>query len=68
VNLKYEIGLDAANIINHQNIKLTTTEPAAGEDPEKKTYMHRIMISRQVMSLIIILKPIVTNINKTEQV
>lgn len=36
VNLKYEIGLDAANIINHQNIKLTTTEPAAGEDPEKK--------------------------------
>ncbi|PZU86022.1 MAG: hypothetical protein DI529_09245 [Chryseobacterium sp.] len=36
VNLKYEIGLDAANIINHQDIKLTTTEPAMGENPDKK--------------------------------
>ena len=34
-NLKYEIGLDATNIINHGTIKLTATEPALGENPEK---------------------------------
>lgn len=36
VNLKYEIGLDAANIINHDNIELTATDPAVGENPAKK--------------------------------
>jgi len=34
VNLKYEIGLDAANIISHQNIKLTATQPGVGDNPE----------------------------------
>lgn len=36
LNLKYEIGLDAANIINHNNIALTATDPALGENPDKK--------------------------------
>ncbi|MFC4163613.1 DUF5723 family protein [Epilithonimonas zeae] len=34
LNLKYEMGLDAANIISHQDIKLTATEPAIGDNPE----------------------------------
>ena len=33
-NLKYEIGLDAANIISHNNIELTSKEPAIGENPD----------------------------------
>lgn len=36
INLKYEIGLDASNIINHQDIELTATEPGVGEDPDYK--------------------------------
>lgn len=35
VNLKYEIGLDAANIISHQTLKLTATQPAVGDNPER---------------------------------
>lgn len=34
VNLKYETGLDVANIISHQDIKLTATDPARGDNPE----------------------------------
>ena len=34
-NIKYEIGLDATNIINHKNIELTATEPEVGENPDK---------------------------------
>jgi len=34
LNLKYEIGLDAANIVNHDNMLLTTTN--AGQNPNKK--------------------------------
>jgi len=34
VNLKYEMGLDAANVINHQNIELTATQPAVGDNPD----------------------------------
>ena len=33
-NMKYEIGLDAANIISHNNIELTSSEPAVGENPD----------------------------------
>ena len=33
-NLKYTIGLDASNIIYHNNIKLTSSEPAIGESPD----------------------------------
>lgn len=36
VNLKYEMGLDATNIINHQNIELTSSEPAADENPDRR--------------------------------
>lgn len=34
INLKYEIGLDAANIISKDNIELTSTEPAIDENPD----------------------------------
>lgn len=34
INLKYEMGLDAANVINHQNIELTATQPALGDNPD----------------------------------
>jgi hypothetical protein len=34
LNLKYEIGLDAANIVSHQNIKLNATEPAPTDNPD----------------------------------
>lgn len=34
INLKYELGLDAINIVSHQNIKLTASEPAPGENPD----------------------------------
>ncbi len=34
INLKYEMGLDAANIISHQDIKLTATQPAVGDNPD----------------------------------
>ena len=34
LNLKYEMGFDAANIISHKNIDLTVSEPAAGENPD----------------------------------
>ncbi len=33
-NLKYEMGLDAANIISHQSIDLTSDEAAPGENPD----------------------------------
>lgn len=33
-NLKYEIGLDAANIISHQSIDLTSSEPAIDDNPD----------------------------------
>lgn len=34
INLKYEMGLDAANVINHQNIELTATQPSVGDNPD----------------------------------
>jgi len=34
INLKYEMGLDAANIISHQNIKLTAAQPGVGDNPD----------------------------------
>ncbi len=34
MNLKYEIGLDAANIISHKDIDLSASEPAPTEDPD----------------------------------
>jgi len=34
VNLKYEIGLDAGNIISHKEIELSSSEPAPTEDPD----------------------------------
>lgn len=34
VNLKYEIGLDVANLISHDNIRLSATNPVAGQNPE----------------------------------
>jgi len=33
-NLKYEMGLDVANIVSHQDIKLSASEPAIGDNPE----------------------------------
>ncbi|SHK62885.1 hypothetical protein [Epilithonimonas mollis] len=36
LNLKYEMGLDAAHIISQQNITLTATEPDLGTNPDKK--------------------------------
>ena len=35
-NLKYEIGLDAANIANLNDIDLTATQPPVGENPDLK--------------------------------
>lgn len=33
-NLKYEMGLDVANIVSHNHIELTSSEPAEDENPE----------------------------------
>ncbi len=33
-NLKYAIGLDAANIVSHRPIELTATDPAATQNPD----------------------------------
>lgn len=34
INLKYEMGLDAANLISRNNIKLNATNPTLGQNPE----------------------------------
>ncbi|MPS71788.1 MAG: hypothetical protein E2590_01405 [Chryseobacterium sp.] len=36
VNIKYEMGLDAANIISHKDIDLSASDPAPTEDPDYK--------------------------------
>ena len=35
-NLKYEIGLDVANIINQKDLKITSSEPSLSQDTNKK--------------------------------
>lgn len=37
INVKYAIGLDAANVISHNDIELTSTEPAIGENPNRRS-------------------------------